>query len=198
MFGSLNSKPSVEHKQIPPGDAGIRVTCDEMRRCVAGGLRDPFMWRIFRQIQAEAGTRDPILLSKAIVAWVVARIEYRYDTHIQACEGRLVWATNGAQTSFQNCEPVEILNDPRQIVQQGFGDCDDFTILLDTLHRMAGIQTEYVVAAVDASDPAQFSHVYLAARFCNEVKCVWGPIDGIYPAAPWGWEHPRPFRKAFC
>ena len=66
----------------------------------------------------------------------------------------------------------ETLVRPVDMIRMGApqGDCDDFSMSLRARLVALGIPAKFVTVAVDPSDPARFSHVYVSAD-CSSGKC---------------------------
>lgn len=86
---------------------------------------------------------------------------------------------------------VEILIRPRDMVtwrsdtgRGQIGDCDDFAMLTAALLKARGVEAKFVTVAADASQPGQFSHVYVAAYPPGGGRVALDTSHGEYP----GWE----------
>lgn len=92
---------------------------------------------------------------------------------------------------FQVGEPaaLDLLIAPAVLVRQPEpkGDCDDFTMLLQTLLDQLGIESYTVTVASDPQDPSRWSHVFCVAKLPDGTLCAMDASHGDYP----GWMVPR-------
>lgn len=190
MFAETQARPSVRQFTIAEGDAGIRQTCRAIRELIEEGKLDPEIRYLTARVLA--GIEDPVYRSQRLVGWFMSHVRYQRDDHLAKCNGRLArMDLRVAQQQCQTSEPVEILTTAREVLRQGFGDCDDFCVALGAMHELAGMPVRLVTIAADPGAPAEFTHVYLIVQIAGR----WIPIDAVNPDQPWGWEHPAPFRK---
>lgn len=178
---------------IASGDAGIYQTVAVIRQKAREGMAQPAAIQTVRSILAGLPpTASQAEKSQALVRWWVANIRYRHDDDMSWTEHGLQWIhIADCPARYRICEPVEIVADVPQILSQRYGDCDDFVVGLGAFHSLAGMRWCPVIVALDASDPREFSHIYLLAQLDG----VWRPIDAVNASQPWGWEAPQPFRK---
>lgn len=88
----------------------------------------------------------------------------------------------------------EAIQDPRITIKRGFGDCDDFAVLLATLLGLVGYPTRFVVIKVNP-DTNGFDHVYLEVLAPGG---KWLALDPTNEKAIPGWEaHPVIERRTF-
>lgn len=70
---------------------------------------------------------------------------------------------------------IESIKDARTTLQDGYGDCDDFSVLYATILSMLGYEPCFVIARYP--DQETFSHIY-TATYVNGERYV---FDGILP-----------------
>lgn len=180
----------IETRTIAEGDRGIYETCYQMRKEINIAKSFPAIVNLARSIIGNV--QDQALATRLIAHWVSEHIHYREDNELTLTErGIQRIAMHDCLIRFKKCEPVEILYKPFQVLQQGYGDCDDFVMLISSLLEAVGIKACSVIVALDPSQPREFTHVYLVAN----VNSSWIPIDGINKTQPWGWEVPMAFRR---
>lgn len=185
--------PNVQHVQLSGGDRGIWETCALMRREINRTKHSPDITSLARSLVVGRQTKTE--QSQAITEWVAGNIAYREDVDMSWTEKGLQWVNQGdCPRQYHQCEAVEMLYQPEQVLRQRYGDCDDFCMLLGALHEAVGIPVRFVVVALNAANPREFSHVYLKVQ----LEGGWVPVDGIHKEQPWGWEAPRAFRRATC
>ena len=121
---------------LEEGDAGTAQTISLITQAIDEGKRDP-------NIRAAAGT--------------IARNEPTNDVDRQA---HAIYDWVKASTRFiSSGVGVEVIQDPWYTLQNGFGDCDDFSVLICSLLGSIGIPTRLITVATDP-DTANFSHIY--------------------------------------
>lgn len=178
-------------KKINDGDSGIRQTVMDMRKQMNLAKHDLKISKLVRRLVE--GLSSDTEKSQAMTDWFHQNIQYVNDDDMS-------WTEQGAQfinildcpSRFNQCEPMEILNQPERLLFfSGKGDCDDFVMALGVMHELAGIPIRIVTIAADASVPREFTHVYFQAQLDGS----WVPIDPVNRANPWGWEYEKPFRR---
>jgi hypothetical protein len=80
---------------------------------------------------------------------------------------------------------MEAIQDARATIERGFGDCDDFSVLLATLLGLVGYPTRFVVIRINPKADG-FQHVYTEVLDPDETK--WHALDATNPKALVGWE----------
>lgn len=85
-------------------------------------------------------------------------------------------------------DQLELLIAPAVMVRVGRaqGDCDDFTMMICSLLRAAGIPYEIVTVAADHSQPQRYSHVFARAVMPDGSRVPMDCSHGKYP----GWQVP--------
>lgn len=189
---TTNTVP-VQHVVIGSGDQGIYQTVRLIKQKAHEGTQQKSVQELVRSILA--GIPKPatqVDVSKALVQWWMANIQYRHDDDMSFTERGLQWVNiNQCPRRFKICEPVEMVSDVPQILAQRHGDCDDFVTGLGAFHSLAGIKWCPVIVSLDTSIPGEFSHIYLIANLDGS----WVPIDAVNRGEPWGWQAPNPMRR---
>lgn len=190
MFSSPSQleRPSVQALFIADSDAGIRKTCELIYHLIELGSADTDIIYLVRKILSETRHLSATGQSQDLTRWVVDHVRYQKDDGLFSCNGRVYWSDDPTPL-FQCREPVEILYTARQIWQNGYGDCDDYTILLGAMHRILGIPIRLAIIAQPGADADRFSHVYLQVH----LNGYWIPIDPVADTK-WGWQFPNPTR----
>ena len=106
----------------------------------------------------------------AVFDWVRNNIRYTLDT-------------NG----------TEVIQRADVTLQLGYGDCDDFCILLATLLEHLGYPCAFCALGFGA--PGEFSHVIVLAELPGEIEPT--ALDATEPE-PMGWEPPDITCKMIC
>lgn len=140
--------------RLPRGStalATLRVMRFLVRRCKA----DLALRNLALSIVRHLPQRDYAGQVRALHAWVRDRIRYVGDIR-----------------------GIETLHTPRQIIEQGQGDCDDKAVLLATLLESIGHATRFAAIGYGA----QPSHVLVEVRLGHG----WLPLETTEPVPP-GW-----------
>lgn len=130
-----------------------------MRQHVQQGKEDPANRYLANSITAEIPAKDWLGELRAIFDWCRANIRYALDPN--------------------DCETIQ---GAAQTVALGYGDCDDFCILLATLCECIGHPCCF--AALGFQELGQFSHVVVIASGAGETG--WICMDAT-EAHPFGW-----------
>lgn len=158
---------------LPAGDHGLAAVRDTLRRMVAIARKyatDETTDRAATAIIKDAGITDVraqrYQTIKAIQNWVRDRIGYAPDPL-----------------------GTEMLQTPPATLKRGYGDCDDKSILVATMLRYLGFETEFLgvggtgqgwqTACGSPGELPEYSHVLAAVRY--------GPTTGRKPPFLDGW-----------
>ena len=155
---------------IPDGDAGTRETLKHMRQLARDGKDNLLLRRLANGITAGAGAKDWESELEALFNWVRANVRYSLDPN-----------------------DMETIQGPAQTVALGFGDCDDFCVLLGTLCELTGHPACFV--ALEFGPGGGFSHVVVIASGAGETE--WICLDAT-EANPFGWFPPDATRELIC
>lgn len=148
---------------LPDGIPGTARTIQFIRSLVEEGVKNPRIRRTATDIlQSVPAYNEPEEVS-AIYHWVLQSIRFTKD---------MLGVGHG----------IETLQPAADILETRAGDCDDFVILLASLLGSVGYETQAVTVAASASDPENFSHIYLEAK----VSGRWIALDAARPDAQFG------------
>lgn len=153
-------------RELPPGDAGVAVTLEEMRRWAREP--DPLLTREAGRILQRTGG-DPEATAMAVRAFLHAHTRYENDP----------WG-------------AEVLKSPRAMLRQihrdgvTAGDCDDMALLAAALGRAAGLPARFVVLGFTRGGPLEHVLTQLGT------PSGWREID---PARPVGYRPPHGFLR---
>lgn len=102
---------------------------------------------------------------------------------------------------FRYCQQLKYIHDPagsfdsiqtaRQTIKNGFGDCDDLSVLLATLLALVGFRPRFVLARY-RDDSAGYDHIYLDTIGARNERVALDPstrTQGI------GWESPKAIER---
>ena len=192
-FGLAGNSVPVQHIVIGAGDSGIYQTVRLIKQKAREALSQPVVIQTVRSIIGGLQpTASQTEVSKALVRWWMANIQYVQDDAMSWTEQGLQWINiHQCPMRFKTCEAVEMVSDVPQILADRKGDCDDFVTGLGAFHSLAGIRWCPVVVALDPSIPRDYSHIYLIANLDGS----WIPIDAVNKREPWGWGAEGYFRK---
>jgi hypothetical protein len=131
------------------------------------------MAKLVKQYKTDSGCRE--------VAQQVTRGLPSYDTvgEITALHG----FCRDQIRYVQDVEGVETLQTPPYTLEMASGDCDDKSILLNTLLACVGYQTLFFAVGVNGGF---YSHVLSGVRVGTRTI----PLETIVPGAPVGWMPP--------
>jgi len=150
---------------IPKGYAGTKATILKMKSLVDEGKRTKVIIDLAQRIVYQARERDQRAEVNAIFNWVKSNVRFVNDPY-----------------------GVETLRQPWKLVQmpQPSGDCDDLSVLINTLCAAIGYNTAFKTIKADPRMPNQFSHVYALV----EINGKWIAADGSQKQVSLGWEPP--------
>jgi len=145
-----------ETKNIPWGNAGVRVSVDSLLSIIR-------TWRI---------NPDLVLFAKELVQNVPSKDYYGEVWTIQDWIKRNIRFTR---------DPVggELLQDPEVTLKIANGDCDDHVILLNSLVNAIGIPTRVVLIASTSAAPNQYNHIFTEAWLPrpDNGQYAWIPVE---------------------
>lgn len=133
----------------------LAATLRIMAEMVKEYRRNPEIRRLAMSIlqAARVPERDERGEAAAVLAWIQRNIPYRRDIN-----------------------QVETIMTPPELLRQGGGDCDDRTILLNSLLESIGFQTRFVlVSTIPTGYP--FTHIFSQINTDGR----WVSADTIYP-----------------
>lgn len=152
-------EPTVTRITFDSGRAGVRQKVAYMRGLIDDDRNNPYVRALTARILRAADIRptDPLGRAKVLFDWVQANLIYVH-------------------------EPVETFTRPRRLLLDPrfrFGDCDDFTLAIATLHEAAGFETCVEALGWDA----RFRHVFSRVRAAGH----WYAAEGTLPQ-PFGFD----------
>lgn len=161
----LNRSPSPSLRiTIPDGSAGTRETLKHMRQLVQLGKQDQSNRDLANRIVMAAGVPQKDWRGElaALLDYVRNNVRYALDPN-----------------------DIETIQGAAQTLALGYGDCDDFSVLLATLAECIGHPC--CLVALGFSSPGNFEHVMTFASGAGETP--WLGMDGT-EAQPLGWFPP--------
>jgi len=118
------------------GNEATLYTLEKIREFIDKFKINPVIRVLYRSILQNIDGRDYERIIQAIYDYSLEKVRYQKDIY-----------------------GVETLQSPLRTLQLGFGDCDDFTILLGTLYEGAGLKTRIVL--VTNRPNKIYSHVFI-------------------------------------
>jgi transglutaminase-like putative cysteine protease len=141
-----------------------------MRRLVQMGKTNLANRALANRITARVPSKDFAGELAAIFEWVRGNIRYALDTN-----------------------DIETIQSPAVTLALGYGDCDDFAVLLATLCECAGHACAFM--ALGFYHPGEFNHVLVIASGAGEAP--WVSMDPT-EAHPFGWFPPGAICEMLC
>lgn len=126
----------------------------------------------------KTGRRDPLIrdLSANLVMGVAAKdFQTEAETLFNFVQSNIRYV--------QDINDVETLSPAQWVLANGFGDCDDFAVLLSSMLESIGHKCRFM--AVSFEGPEDFSHVLIQTKIGNR----WIAADATEDN-PFGWEPP--------
>ena len=154
--------PSNLRLNIPDGAAGTRETLKHMRQLVQQGKTNLANRDLANRITAQVPQKHWHAELCAIFNFVRSKIRYALDTN-----------------------DIETIQSAATTLNLGYGDCDDFAVLLATLCECAGHAACFV--AVGFGPSIEYTHVLTIASGAGELP--WLAMDAT-EARPCGWFPP--------
>lgn len=131
---------SVSNYNIPTGDAGARETVNHIRSLINQGRKNLRVRTLAENIIDRFGvdSRDPEKIVDALFQWTRHNVRYVPDP-----------------------VDVEFIRSAPNILSAGFGDCDDFTVLLGSLAESIGVPVG--IKIIERAGKNRYHHVYPVA-----------------------------------
>jgi len=104
---------------------------------------------------------------------------------------RMRFTRDPYRREFIKTPEVHLMQIERQ--GRGFGDCDDFTVLLGALLKSVGHPVRILVIRSPWNTENSFNHVLLQVQFLGR----WMPLDATAKNQPIFWEPPSVSKKAY-
>lgn len=82
---------------------------------------------------------------------------------------------------------ADAISSARQTIRNGYGDCDDLSVLLATLFAMVGFKPSFTLARYADTAENSFDHVYVSLDL-NGTRVPFDPVARKHGS---GWESPR-------
>lgn len=152
-------EPSSLRLSIPEGAAGTRETLKHMRRLVQNGKHDQRLRDLANGIVAKVPAKDWAGELAALFNFVRGNVRYSLDPN-----------------------DIETIQGAAGTLALGYGDCDDFSVLLATLAECLGHPC--CLVAMGFHQPNCYEHVMTFASGAGET--VWYGMDATEPH-PFGW-----------
>lgn len=168
--------PGTERYSISSGKAGTAETIAKMQELVTEGKREREVRKQLFEIIKNCPAKDYLCYARAAYKFcsdpsVGGQIRYVFDP-----------------------AGVELIENPKWILQTKVADCDSICVLLATLCEQMGFACRFVTIKADLSRPDEYSHVYLQA---NIPRHGWVSMDCTMPNQEFGWEPDKKFPRTY-
>lgn len=157
----------VTMQEIPYGNSGIMVSADNLVRIIKQCRTNPELRFLAEDIVQHCKNKDYKCEINSIYNWVRKNIRFTRDPY-----------------------RVEMLRDPLVNIERGNGDCDDHTIILNSLLQSIGHPTRVVLVASRKKHPDIFNHVFTEVAVDTTEGRKWIPLDTTVSYAKVGWIPP--------
>ena len=149
-------------RQIPDGVLGTKTTLKIMQGLVKQGRRDPTIRTTAAELllAAQIPPKNFYAEAEAIFRYIQSTIRY-----------------------VQDVNDVETISPAIWVLQNGYGDCDDFAVLTASMLESVGHKCRFM--AISFEGPDDFSHVVVQTKIGSE----WITADATEPEA-FGWQPP--------
>lgn len=154
--------PSSLRLSIPDGAAGTRETLKHMRQLVQNGKHDQRIRDLANRIVSNVPAKDWAGELAAVFEFVRSNVRYSLDPN-----------------------DIETIQGAAGTLALGYGDCDDFSVLVATLAECLGHPC--CLVAMGFQQPNTFEHVMTFASGAGETD--WYGMDATEPQ-PFGWFPP--------
>jgi transglutaminase-like putative cysteine protease len=145
---------------IPDGVPGIKTTLKIMQGLVKTGRRDPYIRTLSAELVLGLANKDFYGEAETIFAYVQSNVRY-----------------------IQDINDVETLYPAQWTLSNGYGDCDDFSVLMASMLESIGHKCRFM--AISFEGPEDFSHVLIQTKIGNR----WITADAT-EEQPFGWQPP--------
>lgn len=148
----LNAPPPSQLLSIRSGDAGVTDTLKLMAQIARQYKVHPLIRQTAARISAaNCDGRDELCVAGALQNWVRSNIRYTQDVL-----------------------NVETLQSPDYTLQEGYGDCDDQSMLVASLLLAVSIPAGYCAVGTNGEP---FSHVFAVAILRQHTQIVQVPLE---------------------
>jgi Transglutaminase-like superfamily len=175
-FGAHSSRPQISglalyRAPLLSGEAGTKQTIALMRRLIDDAVSNSRFVRFAKDLVRNVLPYNDIGEAQAVYEFVRQSIRYTKD-------------------------PVtkETLYPPMELLKIRAGDCDDIAMLMGAIMIALGYPARLVTISANASDPNEFSHVYLESEV-PPGSGQWVAMDAARSGAQFGLEPPIYYRK---
>lgn len=131
-----------------------------MQGLVKTGRRDPVIRELSANLVLPLPAKDFQAEAETLFNFVQSNIRYTMDIN-----------------------DVETLHPAQWVLENGYGDCDDFSVLLASMLESIGHKCRFMAVSFDG--PEDFEHVLIQTKIGNR----WIAADATEPN-PFGWEPP--------
>jgi hypothetical protein len=170
FLGYPSGQPSYRTPLLS-GEAGTAQTIRLMRQLVDSALSDSSFIRQAKDIVRGVPAYDEMGEVQAVYNWIQRNIRFTKDPLTK-----------------------ETLYPPQELLKIRSGDCDDISMLLGAMLLALGYPARLVTIAANASDPNEFSHVYVEAEI-PPGSGNWVAADAARYGARFGSAPPTHYRK---
>jgi len=154
---------------LPAGKLGTAETLKTMARLARAGAKDPGVIQLASQLVRNLPQYDRVGEVSALHGFVRDHIRYTNDPI-----------------------DLELVRDPRTILEMGVGDCDDKSVLLSSLLGAIGRPSRFI--AVQMRGTAGYSHVYVETPMGRK---NWIALETIKPVGL-GWAPDNVVKRMVC
>jgi transglutaminase-like putative cysteine protease len=151
---------TVVTKTIPMGNSGIYVSASELVGIIKQFRKNPEIRFRAEDIVRSCQNKDYNCEANKIFSWIKTNIAFRRDPY-----------------------RVEMLRSPLITLERKNGDCDDHTILLNSMLQSLGHPSRIVLVATRKLLPQNFNHVFTEVLIGDK----WIPLDTTVSQSYFGW-----------
>ena len=151
-------------KEIPYGNEGILVSVSELVKIIKDYRKSPEIRLLAEDIVQSCPSKDFVCEATKIFDYVKKNIRFARDPY-----------------------RVEMLRSPLITLDRKNGDCDDHTILVNSLLQSIGHPTRVVLVASRPYAPKNFNHIFTEVKLSTREGDKWIPIDTTVSKSYFGW-----------
>lgn len=141
-------------KQIPDGNRGIFVSVDHLLSFIRQGRKDPRIRTFTARLVQGCRNKDYFCEARVVYEWIKGNIRFVRDPH-----------------------NTELLQEAFITLTEGYGDCDDHVILLNSMLQTIGVPTRIVLVASRSAAPNIYNHIFTEALLPVKGKDTWVAMD---------------------
>lgn len=150
-MGLADAPPGARLLPIRSGDAGVTDTLKLMAQLARQGKINPLVRQTGARIVQSCPAKNELCEVGALQAWVQSNIRYTGDV-----------------LDYETLQP------PDYTLQEGYGDCDDQSILMAAMLMAIGIPAAFCAVGVDGGP---FSHVLPVAILRQHTQVLQVPCE---------------------